>query len=53
MILIQKTLEKQNEKESEIQIMKQQIAMLAESQKEVLECLKNPKKLSLILRKRI
>jgi hypothetical protein len=39
------------EKESELEVMKQQIAKLAESQKEVLECLRNPEKLSLILRK--
>jgi hypothetical protein len=34
--------EKQKEKEFEIQIMKQQIQMLTESQKEILECLKYP-----------
>jgi hypothetical protein len=37
--------EKQKEKESEIQIMKQQIQMLTESQKEILDCLKYPKEL--------
>ncbi|HEX6293776.1 MAG TPA: hypothetical protein VFZ46_01360 [Nitrososphaeraceae archaeon] len=37
--------EKQKKKESEIQSMKQQIQMLTESQKEILECLKYPKKL--------
>lgn len=44
------TIEKQKEKEYEIQIMKQQIQMLTESQKEVLECLKDPQKLSLLLK---
>jgi integrase len=39
------TIEKQNEKESEIQIMKKQIQILTESQKEILECLKYPDKL--------
>jgi hypothetical protein len=34
------TIEKQMKKESEIQIMKQQIQMLTDSQKEILECLK-------------
>lgn len=43
------TIEKQNQKESELQIMKQQIAMLTESQKEILECLKYPERLSQIL----
>src|SRR5687768_16468332 len=33
------------EKESEMQLMKQQIAMLTESQKEILQCLKFPEKL--------
>jgi hypothetical protein len=42
-------LEKQNEKESEIQIMKQQIQMLTESQKEILECMKYPERLNQIL----
>jgi len=42
------TLKSQKEKESEIQIMKQQIVMLMESQKEILECLRYPEKLSLI-----
>ena len=37
--------ERQKEKESELQIMKQQIQMLTESQKEILECLKSPEKL--------
>jgi hypothetical protein len=41
--------EKQKEKEFEIQIMKQQIQMLTESQKEILECLKYPERLSHIL----
>jgi integrase len=40
---------KRQEKESEIQIMKQQIQMLRESQKEILECLKYPSKLNQIL----
>jgi hypothetical protein len=44
------TLEREKEKESEIQTMKQQIQMITESQKEILECLKNPKKLSLLLK---
>ena len=44
------TIEKQKEKESELQIMKQQIQMLTESQKEILECLRYPEKLSLILK---
>ena len=43
------TLEKQKENESEILIMKQQIAMLTESQKEILECLRYPERLSDIL----
>jgi len=42
------TLEKQKEKESEIQNMKQQITMLIESQKEIIECLKYPNKLLMI-----
>ena len=37
------------EKESEMQIMKQQIQMLKESQKEILECIKYPARLSHIL----
>jgi integrase/recombinase XerD len=41
--------EKQKEKEFEIQIMKQQIQMLTESQKEIMECLKYPERLSHIL----
>ncbi len=41
--------EKQKEKESEIQIMKQQIAMLTESHKEILECFKYPQRLTQIL----
>ncbi|HSF51226.1 MAG TPA: hypothetical protein VLA74_10740 [Nitrososphaeraceae archaeon] len=40
--------EKQKEKESEIQTMKQQIALLIESQKEIIECLKYPNKLLMI-----
>ena len=40
---------KLSEKESEIQIMKQQIQMLTKSQKEILDCLRYPEKLSLIL----
>lgn len=40
---------KLQEKESEIQIMKQQIQMLTESQKEILECLKYPQRLTRIL----
>ena len=40
MIRIQKFLEKEKEKECELQIMKQQIQMLTESQKEILECLR-------------
>ena len=43
------TLEKEKEKESERQIMKQQIQMLTESQKEILECLKYPERLNHIL----
>jgi integrase len=43
------TLEIQNQKESELQIIKQQIQMLTESQKEILECLKYPERLSHIL----
>jgi integrase len=39
------TIEKQKEKEYEIQIMKRQIQRIAESQKEILECLKFPEKL--------
>ena len=38
-----------HEKESEMQTMKQQIQMLTESQKEILECLKYPERLSHIL----
>jgi hypothetical protein len=38
-----------HEKESEMQIMKQQIQMLTESQKEILECIKYPERLSHIL----
>ena len=38
-----------HEKESEMQIMKQQIQMLTESQKEILECLKYPEELRHIL----
>jgi hypothetical protein len=38
-----------HEKESEMQIMKQQIQMLRESQKEIFECLKYPERLSRIL----
>ena len=37
------------EKESEMQIMKQQIQMLTESQKEILECIKYPERLNHIL----
>ena len=37
------------EKESEIQIMKEQIAMLTESHKEILGCLKYPQRLTQIL----
>ncbi len=43
------TLEREKEKESEIQTMKQQIELLTESQKEILECLKYPERLSYIL----
>lgn len=39
------TIEKQKEKEYEIQTMKQQIQMLTELQKEILACLKSPEKL--------
>ena len=46
------TLEKQKQKEFELQIMKQQIQMLTESQKEILECLKYPEKLSYILKEK-
>ena len=42
-------LEKEKEKESEIQIMKEQIAMLTESHKEILECIKYPQRLTQIL----
>jgi integrase len=41
---------KLQEKESEIQIMKQQIQMLRESQKEILECLKYPERLTQIIK---
>jgi hypothetical protein len=44
------TLEREKEKESEIQIMKRQIAVLTESQNEILECLKYPEKLNHILK---
>ena len=37
------------EKESEIQIMKGQIAMLTESHKDILQCLKYPQRLTQIL----
>ena len=40
------TLEKENEKESEIESLKQQMSSLQESQKEILECLKYPEKLA-------
>ena len=43
------TLEREKEKESELQIMKQQIQMLTESQKEILECLKYPERLTQII----
>jgi DNA-directed RNA polymerase specialized sigma subunit len=43
------TLEKQKQKETELQIMKQQIQMLRESQKEILECLKYPERVTQIL----
>ena len=46
------TLEKQNEKESEMQIMKEQIQMLRESQKEILECLKYPERLNQIIKEK-
>ena len=46
-MILTEILEKQ--KESEIQIMKQQIQMLTESQKEILECLKYPERLNHIL----
>lgn len=35
-------LQNQKEKEDEIQIMKQQISVLMQSQKEIIECLKYP-----------
>lgn len=41
--------DKLQEKETEIQIMKQQIQMLRESQKEILECLKYPERLTRII----
>ena len=40
------TLEKEQEKESEIVSLKQQMTSLQESQKEILECLKYPEKLA-------
>ena len=40
--------ELKEKEENEIKRMKQQIQMLTESQKEILECLKYPEKLSLI-----
>ena len=42
------TLEKENEEESEIESLKQQMSSLQESQKEILECLKYPEKLAQI-----
>jgi hypothetical protein len=42
-------IEKQNQKESELQIMKQQIKMLTESQKEILDCLRYPERFNQIL----
>jgi hypothetical protein len=41
--------EKQKQKEYELHIMKRQIQMLTESQKEILECLKYPERLNQIL----
>jgi integrase len=48
----QETLKREKEKESEMQIMKRQIAMLTESQKEIIECLKYPERLAQILNDR-
>jgi integrase len=44
------TLESQKEKESEIQNLKDQMRLLQESQREILECLKYPEKLAQIAR---
>jgi integrase/recombinase XerD len=44
----QEALESQKEKESEVQSLKNQMRLLEESQKEILECLKYPEKLAQI-----
>ena len=44
----QEALESQKEKESEVQNLKDQMRVLEESHKEILECLKHPAKLAQI-----
>jgi ribosomal protein L37AE/L43A len=44
------TVESQKEKESEVQNLKDQMRLLEESQKEILQCLKHPEKLAQIAR---
>jgi hypothetical protein len=46
----QEALESQKEKESEVQNLKDQMRLLEESQKEILQCLKYPEKLAQIAR---
>jgi hypothetical protein len=44
------TVESQQEKDSEVQNLKNQMRFLQESQREILECLKDPEKLAQIAR---
>ena len=44
------TIERQQEKETEIQKLKEQVRLMQESQKEILALLKDPEKISEILK---